>query len=190
MAVVWSYPVQPFDTAAGTAVSGGTTLTAGTPLPQPVAPPFSLNNEAGAGIRMTFNGEYTTSSATPTLTIGFYISAPGTAIGSATALAVTTGMTLGAITGGQIYGHYLGTIRALSSGSSGNGTIHGAGFVMVGTSLTAAMTTYPLGITQAGRTVSTVNTLQNNQFDIGVTLSSTTGTPSVTITDLNIEIMG
>jgi len=145
-------------------------------------------------LRITANGEYTSTSATPTLVLGFYVSAPGTAIGSATALCTTTTMAISAsATAWPFMMKYEGTIRALSTGSSANGTIHGQGWTMLAATssgLTAAMSVFPMPITAAARTVSTITTTQNNQFDVGVTLSSTTGSPSVTITDFNVEIMG
>jgi hypothetical protein len=38
--------------------------------------------------------------------------------------------------------------------------------------------------------VSTLNTQQNNQLDVGITLSATTGSPSVTVTGFYAEILG
>ena len=190
MAVVWSYPLSPFDVAAGSAVTGGTTLTAGTPTPPPVSPPIQL---AGTAIRITANGEATSTSATPTVTLGFYISPEGTAIGSATALCTSMGLPLAATTTAwQFMMKYEGTIRSLSTSSGGNGVIHGQGYVFWSgaTGLTALGNIYPMPVTAAARTVSTINTYSNLQFDVGVTLSSTTGSPSVTITDFNVELMG
>jgi hypothetical protein len=189
MAVVWSYPVQPFDTAAGTAVTAAA-LTAGTPVPPPVSPPIQL---AGTAIRITANGEITSTSATPTCALGFYLGAVGGAIGSAAVLGVTAGLAISAsATAWPFMMKYEGTFRALSTSSGGNGVVHGQGYVLwwgnVG--LTGTATPNPLPVTAAARTVSTINTNTNLQWDVGVTLSVTTGTPSVTITDFTVELLG
>lgn len=189
MAVVWSYPVQPFDTSAGSAVTAAA-LTAGTPSPPPVAPPIQL---AGTAIRITANGEVTSTSATPTCTLGFYVSPEATAIGSATALCVSPAMALlSTTTAWPFMMKYEGTIRSLSTSSGGNGVFHGQGYVLWwgNVSLTGDAAVFPMPTTAAARTVSTINTYTNLQFDVGVTLSVTTGAPSVTITDFNVELMG
>jgi hypothetical protein len=190
MAVVWSYPLQPFDVTAGSAVTG-ITLAAGTPTPAPVMPPVQM---PGSMVRIDVNGEYTSTSATPTLTLDLRISLPGTAIASATILTTTPALAISAsATAWQFTMKYVGTIRQLSTGSSGNGVIHGQGwiaFAATTTGLTSAMSVFPMPTTAAARTVSTINTNQNNQFDIGVTWSSATGSPSLTVTDFNVEVMG
>jgi len=56
--------------------------------------------------------------------------------------------------------------------------------------LTGDGTTNPMPTTAAARTVSTLNTYQNNQIDVGVTLSVTTGSPSVTVTDVFFDLTG
>lgn len=189
MAVVWSFPVQPFDQAAGSPVTAAV-LTAGTPTPPPVAPPIQL---AGTAIRITANGEITSTSATPTCALGFYFGAVGNAIGSQTALCVSAALPISAsATAWPFMMKYEGTIRSLATSSGGNGVIHGEGYVCwwgnVG--LTGAGSMNPMPTTAAARTVSTLNTNANIQFDVGVTLSVTTGSPSVTITDFNVELMG
>lgn len=189
MAVLWSYPLQPLDVAAGTPVTAAT-LTAGTPAPAPVLPPLQL---AGTQVRIEANGEITSTSATPTCTLGFYISPQGTAIGSATAICTTAALAISAsATAWPFMMKYLGTFRSVSTSSGGNGVLHGAGYAMwwgnVG--LTGAASVNPMPVTAAARTVSTVNTYANLQFDVGVTLSVTTGSPSVTITDFSVEILG
>jgi hypothetical protein len=189
VAVVWSYPAQPFDTAAGTAVTAAA-LTAGTPVPPPVLPPLQM---PGAAIRLTANGEITSTSATPTVVLGFYIGAVGGAIGSAGVVCASAALAISAsATAWPFMMKYEGTLRSLSTSSGGNGVLHGEGYVCwwgnVG--LTGSGTMNPMPITAAARTVSTINTYQNNQVDVGVTLSVTTGSPSVSITDFNVEIMG
>ena len=189
MAVVWSYPLLPFDTAAGTAVTAAA-LTAGTPSPPPVSPPIQL---AGTSIRLTANGEITSTSSTPTCTLGFYAAPEGTAIASGAAICTSAALAISAsATAWPFMMKYEGTFRSLSTSSGGNGVLHGQGYVIwwgnVG--LTGTGTPNPMPTTAAARTVSTINTYSNLQFDVGVTLSATTGSPSVTITDFNVELMG
>jgi hypothetical protein len=52
------------------------------------------------------------------------------------------------------------------------------------------MTVNPMPVTAALRTVSTLNLSQVNEIDVGVTLSATAGSPSVTITGLWAELSG
>jgi hypothetical protein len=189
MAVVWSYPLQPFDTTAGTPVTAAA-LTAGTPTPAPVSPPVQL---AGTMIRIDANGELTSTSSTPTVILGFYVGAPGTAIGSMAVLGVTAALPISASSTLWPFSmKYVGTVRALATGSSSNGTIHGSGWCAswFNVGLSGAATFNPLPIVAANRTLTTIPTNGNLQFDVGVTLSSTTGSPSVWVTDFNVEFMG
>jgi hypothetical protein len=79
-----------------------------------------------------------------------------------------------------------GTFRSLGTAVSA----HGTGELLYSTSLTA-WTTAPFPATQALRTTAaTINTEQNNQIDVGITLSSATGTPSVTVTEFFAELVG
>jgi hypothetical protein len=56
--------------------------------------------------------------------------------------------------------------------------------------LTGAPLISRLGATAASRTVSTLNTKQPQECDLGITLSSVTGAPSVTVTDFWAELTG
>jgi hypothetical protein len=169
---------------AGTAVTAAA-LTAGTPVPPPIIPGGAL--VPGSRLRIEADLEMTSSSATPTLTIGFYIGAVGGAIGSATVLVVSAANALSASAAAwPITLRYKGTIRTLSPTA---GVIQGTAELLYSTSLTAWATT-PLPQTAAARTVSTLNTQQNNQLDVGITLSATTGSPSVTCMGFYAEVLG
>lgn len=184
MAVLWSYPPAPLSPVAGVAVTAAA-LTAGTPVPTPIIPGGALIS--GSKLRIEADLEMTSSSATPTLTIGFYIGAVGGAIGSATVLVVSAANAMSASAAAwPITLRYKGTFRTLSPSA---GAIQGTAELLYGSSLTAWATT-PLPQTAAARTVSTLNTQQNNQLDVGITLSSTTGTPSVTCTGFYAEVLG
>ena len=84
---------------------------------------------------------------------------------------------------------YEGEFRNLGGSA---GSIHGQGKVesWFNVGLTGDGTTNPMPTTAALRTVSTLNTYQNNQIDVGVTLSVTTGSPSVTVTDVFFDLTG
>lgn len=184
MAVLWSYPPAPLSPVAGVAVTAAA-LTAGTPLPPPIIPGGALI--PGSRLRLEADLEMTSSSATPTLTIGFYIGAVGGAIGSATVLVVSSANAMSASAAAwPISLRYKGIIRTLSSSA---GVIQGTAVLNYATSLTA-WGSAPLPQTAAARTVSTLNTQQNNQLDVGITLSSTTGSPSVTCTGFYAEVLG
>jgi hypothetical protein len=185
MAVLWTYPpsVSGVSSAAGTAVTAAA-LTAGTPAPPPVLPPIPF---AGVRLRIVCDLEMTSTSATPTLTLGVYLGAVGGAIGSATVLGVTGANALTATTTAwPIKMYWDGTFRNLGTAV----TMHGTGHLLYASSLTAWATT-PFPLTAAARvTAATINTEINNQLDVGITLSSTTGSPSVTVTELHARLDG
>jgi hypothetical protein len=144
----------------------------------------------GARLSIKAHGEITSTSATPTCALGFYMGSVGQAIGSKTAIAVSAALAISASAVAWPFDvEYDGTFRALSPSA---GAIHGMGIVTwwgnVG--LTGTGTPNPMPTTAAARTVSTLNTDQFNEIDFGITLSSTTGTPSVTITDFWAELSG
>jgi hypothetical protein len=184
MQTVWSAPPLPMSGAAGPAVTAAA-LTAGTPVPPPVIPGGTL--DVGSKLILEADLELTSGSATPTLTLGFYIGSVAGAIGSAVALVVSAANALPAsATAWPITLRYHGTIRTLSGTA---GVIQGTAELLYPTSLTAWAST-PLPQTAAARTVSTLNTQQNNQLDVGITLSSATGAPSVTVTGFYAEVLG
>jgi hypothetical protein len=184
MAVLWSYPPGPMSPVAGVAVTAAA-LTAGTPLPAPIIPGGVLIN--GSKLFMEADLEMTSTSATPTLTLGFYMGSVGGAIGSATAIVVSAANALSASAAAwPITLRYKGTIRTLSPSA---GVIQGTAELLYSTSLTAWAST-PLPQTAAARTVSTLNTNQNNQLDVGITLSSTTGSPSIVVSGFYAEVRG
>jgi hypothetical protein len=180
----WNAPVYPLASAAGSAVTAAA-LTAATPAPAPVIGGGTLN--PGTRLILEADLEMTSTSATPTLTLGFYIGAVAGAIGSATLIAATPAQAMSASAAAwPIKLRFRGRIVSLSPTVA---VIQGTGELLYGTSLTA-WTVSPFPATAAARTVSTLNTSQNNQLDVGVTLSSTTGSPSVTCTDFHAVTRG
>lgn len=185
MAVLWTYPASQagLSAAAGTAVTAAA-LTAGTPTPPPILPPIQL---PGVRLRVHAHLEMTSTSATPTLTMGIYLGGVGGTIGSATVLGITPANALSASASSwPIKLFWEGTFRNLGTAV----TMHGCGEQLYGSSLTA-WTTSPFPVTLAGRTTAaTINTEQSNQLDIGITLSSTTGSPSIVVTELHVTLDG
>jgi hypothetical protein len=179
----WNAPVYPLSSAAGSAVTAAALTAAYSPAP------VIGGGQLNPGTRLIFEAdlEMTSSSATPTLTLGFYIGAVGGAIGSATLIAATPAQAMSASAAAwPIKLRFRGRVQSLSPTAA---VVHGTGELLYGTSLTA-WTCSPFPVTAAARTVSTLNTSQNNQLDVGVTLSSTTGSPSVTCTDFHAVTRG
>lgn len=185
MAVLWTYPASQggLASAAGSAVTAAA-LTAGSPTPPPILPPIQI---PGTRLRVHAHLEMTSTSATPTLTLGIYLGAVGGAIASATVLGITPANAVSASAASwPIKLFWEGTFRNLGTAV----TMHGCGEQLYGSALTAWATS-PFPVTAAARTTAaTINTEQSNQLDIGITLSSTTGSPSITVTELHVDLDG
>jgi len=192
MGQLWRFPLLPQPNVAGTAVTAAALTSGLLGAPVPVLPGGIYGDGARLSIRAT--GEVTSTSATPTVVLDFRMGAVGSAVASETVvLAASSALAINvAATAWPFILEYDGTIRAVSTGVSANGVIHGQGKVFHGFGaaggLAAAFVVLPFPITAALRTVSTLNTQINNQLDVGITLSSVTGTPSVTITDFWAEL--
>lgn len=188
MAVLYRFPAGEQSPTAGAAVTAAS-LTAGTPDPPPTIPGSILQNGARVSLRASL--EITSTSATPTATLGFYAGAAAGAIGSAAVLGATSALAISAsATAWQAILEYDGTIRTISKSVA---VINGAGifYSWFATGLTGAPGTWgPFPLTAALRTVSTLNTSVAIQLDVGITLSSTTGTPSVVVTNFWGEVTG
>ena len=189
MAQVWRFPCQPMPIAAGIAVTAAALTGSGlAKLPQV---PSSLLVEGGRlSVRANLEASCTTTGSTGV--VALYGGLPGTAIGSKVLIAASPALSFA--TGAAAWPAFLtydGTFRALSASA---GVLHGqgtykSGHVAGGGGLAVALTEFPLPITAALRTV-TVLTAQNIELDIGITMSATTGTPSLTVTDLWAELSG
>lgn len=185
MAQQWRYPLSPIPYGAGTAVTAAALTSGLGGLPIPQLPPV---DRPGGRLIIEAELEHTSTSATPTLTLGLYLGSVGQAIGSKTLIAASSALAISASAAAwPIMLYYSGKIRTLSPSA---GVIYGQGWIKQGASLTTFNTPVPFPITQALRTVSTLNTDQVNEVDLGITLSVTTGTPSVTVTDFSAEYSG
>lgn len=189
MAQVWRFPLTPLPVAAGVAVTAAALTGSGLgKLPQV---PSALLVEGGR-LSVLADLEASCTTTGSTAVIGLYGGVPGSAIGSKVLIAATAAMSFatGAAAWPAFFA-YDGTFRALSATA---GVLHGqgtykSGHVAAGGGLSAALVEFPLPITAALRTV-TVLTAQNIELDIGITMSATTGTPSLTVTDLWAELSG
>lgn len=160
--------LDPFPTAASSTFASFTTKQDISPQPLPV---MGANQpRLGSKLWLKANGEFSTT-GTPNLTLGFYI---GTVAG-----VITTDIALSSViaTGSGAAAwpwdlEWSGTFTALGT----SGTIVGSGALQLGTSLTA-ITTVPIPITQALRTVTWDTTIARA---IGV--SGTWGTSSASNT--------
>lgn len=180
----WSSPVPPLTSADGPAGTSST-FTDVSPSPQIVIPAFLP--EVGTRIRAVVTGNYSSNSASITMSAGFFTAAVGTAIGSATVVGTTSTMTtLATATNWPFIMYYYGEYRTLGS----SGSLFGQGWAKQGTSLTLfAASDFALPITSAARTV-TVNTTQANYIAVGVSFAGATGAPSFTCNELTVELLG
>jgi hypothetical protein len=189
MAQVWRFPCTPLVDAAGVAVTAAALTGSGiAELPQV---PSSVLVK-GAHLSLHANFEVTSTSATPTVVMSFYAGAVGSVIGSKILIAASPALVINvAATSWPGIMKWDGRFSTLSPTA---GVLHGSGAVKSGFSaaggLAAQLQEFPLPITLALRTVSTFNTSVPLEIDVGVTLSSVTGTPSVLVTDLFAELSG
>jgi len=188
----WSAPAVPMNAAALSPA-----LTA---VLQDITPvetlilPGQLN--VGTRVRVFCNGEFTTTSATPTLTVGIYMNQAGTAIGTTQAtLMVSAANAVGASSTSwpwrmQWYGRVLTATQADASASA---SMYGTGEVWWPTSLTAWTNIfYPT--TAAARTISQtatgLSTATAQKIMCGMTLSTVTAVTSVVCQEFTCELLG
>jgi hypothetical protein len=184
MAQQWRYPAVPLLYQPGTAVTAAALTSALAPNPLPALPPF---DRPGGRLIIEAVIEMTSTSSTPTLTVGLYIGSIGQAIGSKLLMAATPALALSASAAAWLLQlRYVARIQKLSPSV---GVIYGTGWYMQATSLSVLGSPVPFPQTQALRTVSTVNTDQSSELDLGMTLSSSTG-PSMVLTDFAAEYSG
>lgn len=184
-AQVWRFPLQPIQYAAGTAVTAAALTSGLGAISPPQLPPVYA---PGAKLTLEVWLEITSGSATPTNTMDLRMGSVGQAIASKTVIAATGALALPAsVTAGPAYMYWSGRVRALSPSAM---SLYGQGYVKNVSSLTAFIADAPFPATAAARTVATFNTDQVNELDFGITLSATTGSPSVTVADFSAELSG
>ncbi len=190
---LWSAPVAPLN-AASISPALAAALTDVSPA-EVVILPGQLN--LGTRIRLYAHGEFTTTSATPTVKTGFYMNQVGTAIGTTEAiLAETTTQAVGAASTAWPWAMWWnGRIVALTgpADAANSATVYGQGEALWPTSLTAWAHS-PVPLTAALRTVAQtatgLSTLTAQKIMIGTTWSTTTGVTSFTCNEFTCELLG
>ena len=192
---VWSAPVTPLNVAS-ISPSIAASLVDVSPA-EVVILPGQLS--AGTRIRLWACGEYTTTSATPTCILGFYMNQVGTAIGTTQAkLGETSAVNSGASSTAVPWMlEYWGRVTAVTgpADAANSGTIYGQGRFWWSTTLTAwASAGIPFPTSAALRTVTQtatgLNTLTAQKVMIGTTWSTVTGVTSFTCDELTCELLG
>jgi hypothetical protein len=184
---VWTAPASNYGWTVGPAVTTAALVDA-SPGPDPCYIPAFGNR--GAKISITALGTYTTAGTGANITIGLYWGVPNAAIAGAVVLAASTA-TATVSTSSAVWPWKLewdGTVQTLTSGTGTLGTVFGSGTLKLPTSLTATAEQW-VPVTAALRTVS-VDTSVTRQLMLGITLSATTGTPSMTCNHLSPLISG
>jgi hypothetical protein len=171
----WRSSVPPLHLASGTALASSTALTDISPAP-PLVVPGNLF-DFGATVNLRACGEYSTT-ATPTLLLGFYL---GGVAGAA--LAASGAITTGTATAWPWILEWQGRIRALGTA----GSIKGQGKLYLGTSLTAfALSAIP--VTQALRTV-TWDTTAAKSVTVGAQWGTSSASNTITCDEISLELL-
>lgn len=168
-------PVPPLNVTAGTAYANLATIADVSPAPQITLPANLL--DVGQVLRLTAFGVFSTT-ATPTLTMGFYYGAV-----AGTALAATGAITTGTATNWLWRMEYEGRVRTTGA----TGTIMGAGFLSLGTSLTAASVATLPGTALAAVTI---DTTVAKQITTGATWSAASASNTLTCHHFSVELIG
>jgi hypothetical protein len=153
----------------------------------------------GMRIKLFAMGEYTTTSATPTCVLGFYMNAVGTAIGTTEAiLAAGPANAAGAsATAAPWQAWWNGRVTAISGpADAANATVYGQGEVKwsvnAGGGTNAWTSVNPIPLTAALKTVAQtatgLSTLNNQKIMIGSTWSTVTGVTSMTCDEFTCEL--
>ena len=167
---------SPQATAAGTALASSTTLTDISPAPQFVLPANFL--QAGSALRLTAFGVFSTT-ATPTLLLGFYYGGvAGVALAASAAITTGSGVT-------NVPWRLEATTTVRSVGSSGTAMTHG--ILNLGTSV-SAVNTAPIPAT-ALATV-TIDTTAAKAITVGAQWGTSSPSNTVTCHGFYIESLG
>lgn len=137
--------------------------------------------DIGTHVRCSARGEYTCGSTATNIVLGFYY-------GAAAANKPLAGVLAAALTVSTTntpwYMEYIGEIRATGT----SGSIQGSGYLMLGSSLTAA-SILPIPTTLALRTV-TIDTTTRQPITVAASVSQTTGAPTIVAYSLTVETIG
>ncbi len=148
--MILGQPIPPLHILSGPAFNTFTTfqqilVVANSTTPAPIIPANML--EVGTEIWLSADGEFS-NTGTPTLGIGFKYGAatPATDLAAPTAITTTTGAT-----SWPWHAEWVGRVRAVGAGTGGS--IQGAGWWAIGTSLATYSAQQAIPVTLATRTV-------------------------------------
>ena len=158
---------------SGSALASSTSLTDISPAPQYTLPYYLY---AGQRIRLTAYGRFSTT-ATPTLLIGFYYGGV-----AGTALAATGAITTGTATAWPWRASYNFRVGAVGS----SGSVTGEGNVTIGTSLTAE-TGSPIPASATNPV--TIDTTTLKILTVGAQWGSNSSSNTITCEDFIVELM-
>jgi hypothetical protein len=170
----WTSPVPPFNTADGTAVANSTTLTDASAAPQITLPAGQL--EIGTEIEVEAFGTFSTT-ATPTLLLGFYYGGV-----AGVALAASAAITTGTATNWPVIMSYRGVVRAVGAA----GSINGQGVLYLGTALNA-FNVRPIPETFAARTVA-IDTTAAKAITVGAQWGAASASNTFTLNDISVRL--
>lgn len=162
----------PLPGTAGTALANSTTITDISPAPQ-ITMPANYLDYIGATLRLTAYGMFSTT-ATPTLLLGFYYGAV-----AGTALVATAATTTGTATNWPWRIEYTGVVRSIGS----TGTIMGGGVCYLGTSATV-LSTVAFATPQ---TAVTIDTTAAKAITAGATWGTANASNTITCHALIVE---
>lgn len=176
--------VGPFATALGASFGTFTTKQDVSPTPSPVIPANVLR--IGSRIKIEAEGEFSTT-ATPTLVLGFYVGLPGAS--GAPAAITTTIAESSAITtaSGAAAFPWRMEYRGLVTIMGTSGSITGQGNIDFGTALTTFSST-PIPITAALRTV-TLDTTIARAFGVCATYSASSASNTVRVHNITVQLL-
>lgn len=173
-------PVGPFPTASGAAFNTFTTKKSVDPAPVPVIPAGKLR--LGSKIYIRANGEYSTT-GTPTANWGLWFGTRALSITGDIALSSTITTPSGAAAFPWSM-EWDGIVTAIGTA----GTLLGQGILVQGTALTT-VSTFPIPITQALRTVSSFDTTIERAIGVSFTWGTSSASNSVTVYDCRVQIL-
>lgn len=180
MDIYLAEPVGPFNTASGTAKNTFTTKQDVSPTPLPVIPGGKLR--LGSKVLIRANGEYSTT-GTPTFVWGLWF---GTRAGTITGdIALSSVITTPS---GSAAFPWAIEWEGICTTVGTAGALLGQGSLLQGTSLTA-VSTLPIPITQALRTVASFDTTIERAIGVSGTWGASSASNSITVYNLTVLIL-
>jgi hypothetical protein len=153
--------------------------------------------ELGTRIRLRAYGEYTATSATPALILGFYLNGAGVALTTTPAvLAACAATAVNASAAAWPWmAEYEGQVRALTNPAAGTtAQVYGMGKLWLPASLTSFAAPVAMPATAAARTVAQTATglitSAEQTVSVATTWSTVTGVTSFTCDELTLELLG